>query len=117
MFRLLSIFQLVIAFAISSCFVIYENHVSPYTTKITNVSNVFLTSMGSNRMVCLKVTEFILSPENANLGCQEEYIMVITSYNISSDGNPPFATGYLPEGGGLLQTQQINGKDCKKIKR
>ena len=108
--------------AITGCFVIYENHITTFTTTIQNVTMVYATSL-SKQVACLKVPSFMLAPELVESSCTDMYLEVIISYNHSYRVHDDIKIevikqrGFIQKTGGMLLFQQLKGKHCSKIKR
>ena len=103
-------------FACSTGYLIFEDHVSPFKTPITQVETVFIAVQGSPN-VFYKVNEFTLHSDSGNLQCNHVNVHIITPFNLTTGDNSPKLTAYLKPNGGLLSPVQESGQECRKIKR
>ena len=101
-------------------FVIFEDKINPYYSKISNVSNVWC--QGPSPFLAIRVTEFTLAPSNMELSCTASRVEILVSYAASKSSPEKkeeiiSTKGFLTSNGGLLEIEQKHVNQCSYIKR
>ena len=100
-------------------FVIFEDKINPYYSKISNVTNVWC--QGPSPFLAIRVSEFTLAPSNMELSCHATRVEILVAYTASKAHEKKeeiiSTKGFLTSNGGLLETEQKNGNQCSFIKR
>ena len=62
-------------------FVIFEDKINPYYSKISNVTNVWC--QGPSPFLAIRVSEFTLAPSNMELSCHATRVEILVAYTAS----------------------------------